>query len=54
MESLSIPVVRKLVRSVSYERAFAIGQAALRMDRTLSTKSNAISSAKCAPSVWWS
>ena len=33
MESLSIPVVRKLVRSVSYERAFAIGQAALRMDR---------------------
>ena len=33
MESLSIPVVRKLVRSVSYERAFAIGQEALRMDR---------------------
>ena len=33
MESLSIPLVRKLVRSVSYERAFAIGQAALRMHR---------------------
>lgn len=33
MESLSIPVVRKLVRSVSYETAFAIGQAALQMDR---------------------
>ena len=33
MESLSIPVVRKLVRSVSFERAFAIGQAALQMDR---------------------
>ena len=26
-------MVRKLVRSVSYERAFAIGQEALRMDR---------------------
>ena len=33
MESLSIPLVRKLVRSVSYERAFAIAQAALRMHR---------------------
>lgn len=33
MESLSIPVVRKLVRSVSFERAFTIGQAALQMDR---------------------
>lgn len=33
MESLSIPVVRKLVRSVSYERASAIGRTALRMDR---------------------
>ena len=33
MESLSIPVVRKLVRSVSYERAAAIGQNALQMDR---------------------
>ena len=33
MESLSIPVVRKLVRSVSYERAGAIGRTALRMDR---------------------
>ena len=33
MESLSIPVVRKLVRSVSFERAYAIGQAALQMDR---------------------
>ena len=33
MESLSIPVVRKLVRSVSYETAFAIGQVALQMDR---------------------
>ncbi len=33
MESLSIPVVRKLVRSVSHEKAIAIGQAALRMDR---------------------
>ncbi len=32
MESLSIPVVRKLVRSASYERAAAIGQAALQMD----------------------
>ena len=33
MESLSIPVVRKLVRSVTYERAVAIGQQALRLDR---------------------
>ncbi len=33
MESLSIPVVRKLVRSVTYERAAAIGQEALRLDR---------------------
>ena len=33
MESLSIPVVRKLVRSVTYERAAAIGQQALRLDR---------------------
>ena len=33
MESLSIPVVRKLVRSVTYERAVAIGQEALRLDR---------------------
>ena len=32
MESLSIPVVRKLVRTVSYERAQAIAQTALRMD----------------------
>ncbi len=33
MESLSIPVVRKLVRSVSFEQAAAIGEAALEMDR---------------------
>ena len=33
MESLSIPVVRKLVRSVTYERAAAIGRQALRLDR---------------------
>ncbi len=33
MESLSIPVVRKLVRSVSYETALDIGRAALQMDR---------------------
>ena len=33
MESLSIPVVRKLVRSVTYERAVAIGREALRLDR---------------------
>ncbi len=33
MESLSIPVVRKLVRSVTYERAVAIGQEALGLDR---------------------
>jgi len=33
MESLSIPVVRKLVRSVSFERAADIGRAALQMDR---------------------
>lgn len=33
MESLSIPVVRKLVRSVSQERAAAIGQTALGMDQ---------------------
>ena len=33
MESLSIPVVRKLVRSVTYERAAAIGREALRLDR---------------------
>ena len=32
MESLSIPVVRKLVRSVSYERAQVIARTALRMD----------------------
>ena len=32
MESLSIPVVRKLVRTVSYERAQAIAKTALRMD----------------------
>ena len=33
MESLSIPMVRKLVRSVTYERACAIGRKALGMDR---------------------
>ena len=33
MESLSIPVVRKMVRSVSFEQAYSIGENALKIDK---------------------